>query len=581
MKKIFNLLLVVCLLSGFAFGQDTTKLFERDFWRTRADILTSNLLKDASKNDALDRALLMAQLSDLWWESDQNQANMWIEKSVDAIYFYPAEEAKAQREKFFRVTRQVLSLISAHNKKQSTRLSEILSKSEDISDNEKNLNAEALVEQALQIVKENPNKAAELGFRAFNLGFPTNAHKLSLELQRYNPALANQFFRVAFSNVSASPDRIKLYGMQYIAFPEGNNPNFPRNLKPPVELKTLFLNFVADYLSQLQIKFSSKLISSCSDEAVFAIKLKNYFTELLPQKSDIVRQAIDICLVNLSQEGKQLLAQTNTYKTSNVDELLNQADKIQNDTLFRANYLFKAATSANQQKLFAKSIQILEKMTDEERKIDTEFWEELRFDSGAGLAVAEFKEGNVAVADKTIKDIPDKLRPLAQVTFVLQFSPEDITCSQFCVELLSDARRGIVKSELPFTRKSSYWLNLVKSYSNYQLQTEAAEVFREIVVAFNSFMLDNTPTKNDAASNKLIAASKRIIPDFSPTLFETKENSIFESINLLKDEKPRTQINLEFLKMILKKYNSFKLELEKKPEKKTSLKVTNIKQYEN
>lgn len=573
MKKISSLIFIIHLLSTFAFGQDAANLLERDLWRTRADILTSNLLKDASKGDSLDKALLMAQLSDLWWASDQNLANTWIEKSVDAISFYPTEEAKAQSGKFFRITRQVLSLISSHNKKQSTRLSEILSKSADISDNEKNLNADALIEQALLFVKENPNKAAELGFRAFNLGFPTNAYKLSLELRRYNPNLANQFFRVAFSNVLTSPDRTKLYQMYNLAFPEDNIPNFPQNLKPPIELKTLFLNFVADYLNQLRFRFSSKLIPSCSDEAVFAIKLKNYFTELLPQKLDVVQQAINVCLVNHSQESKQILAQAYTPQNAHVDELLEQADKIQNNAFLRAKYLLKAAFAANQQKKFAKSIEILEKMNDEERKLDIEFWEELRFDSGAGLAVAEFKEGNVAVADKTINDIPDALRPLAQITFVFQFSPEDITCTQFCVELLKDARRGIIKSELWFTRKSSYWLNLVKLYSYYKLQAEAAEVFREIVFAFNSYITDNTLTKNDAASNQLIADSKRIIPSFSPTLFETQENLIFESVSLLKDEKPRIQIILVFLKIVLKKYDSFKVELEKKPEMKSTPKA--------
>jgi hypothetical protein len=565
MKKILGLALVIHLLSIFAFGQDAATLLERDVWRTRAAILTSSLLKDAAKNDALDRALLMAQLSGLWWESDQNQANTWIEKSVDAIAFYSADEAKEHREKFFGVARQVLNLISNHNKKQSTRLSEILSKSEDIPDKEKNLNAEALIEQALNIVKEDPNRAADLGFRALYLGFPSNADRLSWALRRNNPELANRFFRAALSNLSASPDRTKLYSMESIAFPENISRDFPANLRPPVDLKLLFLNFVADYLYQLQLRFSSRAISSCADEAVFTVRLEKGFAELLPQKSDAVKQAINICLGNQSQQLRELVADTST--AGDVDELLKKADENHEKTLFRANYLIKAASAAYQQKEFAKSIEILDKMNGEEKKANFEFWEELRWESGAGFAVAEFKEGDVTAASKTLKDVPDALRPLAQITFVFQFSPEDITCYQFCVDLLNDARRGIVKSELPFTRKSSYWLNLVKLYSNYKLQTEAAGTFREIIVAFNSSRSDDTQTKNEAASNQLISDSKRIVPGFSLALFETNEDSIFESVSLIKDEKPRKQMNLEFLKMMLKKYQSLNLELEKKSEK--------------
>ena len=167
--------------------------------RTRAETLTSNLLKDASNADALDRALLLAQLSDLWWPSERNQANAWIERAVDTLYFYPSEEVKAQSENFFRVSRQILALISARNQKQANRLLEILDKADDTPGKEKDLNSDALIEFALQIVKTNPGKAAELGTRAFHLGHPKGFYKLSWELRRYNAALADKFFRAALS----------------------------------------------------------------------------------------------------------------------------------------------------------------------------------------------------------------------------------------------------------------------------------------------------------------------------------------------------------------------------------------------
>lgn len=581
MRRILILFFVVCSLPIFAFGQDETKLLERGLWRTRAETLTNNLLKDASKGDALDRALLLAQLSDLWWESDQNQANTWIEKSVDAIYFLPSDEMKAQSEKFFRVSRQVLSLISVRNQKQANRLLSILSKAEDLSEKEKNSNADTLIELALQIVKTNPDKAAEQGTRAFSLGYPKEFYNLSWELRRYNSALADKFFRTAFSFIIAAPDYEKLYGMQLAALPESIVPNFPPNLKPPVELKTLFLNFLADYLTQQQIRFSSKSIPSCSNEAALASRLKNNFIEFLPQKSAIIQQTINICLANQSRELQQLNSGATPPKTSNVDELLKQADEIQNNPLIRANYLFKAAFAAHQQKKYEKSIQILESMKDDERKVDTELWEELRFDSGAGLAVEQFKNENIAGASKTLQDIPGTIRPLAQITFVLKFSPEDTSSYQFCVELLNDARRGIIKSELPFARKTSYWFNLIKLYSSYELQTEAAEVLREIAVAFNNSLSDDNPKINDAASSQLIADAKRIIPTLSPILLETQENSIFEAVSLLKQEKPRIQINLAFLKMALKKYESLSLEIQKQSEKKPTPKSASSKQKEN
>lgn len=564
MKKTLRLIFLTQLLSGLlpcALGQIPDKVSQRDLWRTRADVLTGALLKDSSKKDTLDHALITAKLGDLWWETDQVRANAWIEKSVDAICFYSPDKSKGESDKFFRVARQVLALVSNHNKKQAIRLSQVLSESENGTDSDKKQNAEALVEEALRIVKENPKGAADLGVEALYLGFPSKAAALSWALRRYNPELANQFFRAAFATLAASPDRSKLYVMEPIAFPENLSAEFPVNLRPPPDLRLSFLNFVADYLNQLQLKFSSGAIPSCAGEAVFTMRLEKGFAEMLPKRADAVRQIINICVGNQSQQVRDLITKTST--SSDVDELLEEADQLQDNSGLRANYLFKAALAATQQKKFLRSIEILNRMNDEERKANMDLWQELRWEAGAGLAVARFKEGDSAGANQTLKEIPEELRAIGQITFVLQFSGNDVTSYQVCVELLNDSRRGIIKSDLPFARKSSYWLTVIKLFSNYKMSTEAAETFREVVAGFNSSRSDGTDAQNLAATNSLIADAKRILPGFSLSLLETEESSIVESTSLLKDENARTEINFELLKVMLKKCESLKLELDK------------------
>ncbi|HEU4510489.1 MAG TPA: hypothetical protein VFR78_19800 [Pyrinomonadaceae bacterium] len=514
----------------------------------------------------MERALLLAQLSNLWWESERNQANTWIEKSVDAIAFYPAEEVKQQRPRFFQVTRQVLALISMHNKKQSTRLVRILSDSEkEIPDNEKKLNAEALIEQALGFVNTDAARAAELGRVALALEFPPNAYRLALALRGKNPDLANQFVKAALLSVSTTPTTARLFSLQRMAFPEHGNANVPANLLPPRELKISFLNFVAEHLRQRQLAFSSKQIGGCADEAVFATRLRSSFTELLPEKAPLVEQAIEICLAHVKPQTKQLL--NRDLQKTDVEEMLKEADGIQNDPMVRGRYLLNAALAAVQQKKWPLAIQILEKMNDDERKVDVEFWEDLRLDAGAALAVAEFKEGDVPRAQQTLKDLPEPLRSLGQITFVVQISPQDVTCSQFCTDLLNEAKRSIGKSELRFGRKSSYWLVLTKLYSEFKLQTEAAETFREMVTAFNNARTDGNASNNDALSSQFLTDSKRVVPGFSLKLFEEKQDSLFESVELLNDQQLRTHINLEFLKMSLGQYQALKAESAKKPDK--------------
>jgi hypothetical protein len=276
----------------------------------------------------------------------------------------------------------------------------------------------------------------------------------------------------------------------------------------------------------------------------------------------MVDQAIDICLVNVKPQTKQLLNQD--LQKTDLEEMLKEADGIQNDPVVRGRYLINAALAAVQQKKLPLAIQILEKMNDEERKVDVEFWEDLRLDAGAALAVAEFKEGDVPRAQKTLKDFPEPLRSLGQITFVVQISPQDITCSQLCADLLNEARRSIGKSELRFVRKSSYWLLLTKLYSEFKLQTEAAETFREMVMAFNSARTDGNASNNDALSSQLLTDSKRVVPGFSLKLLEEKQDSLFESVELLNDQQLRTHLNLEFLRMSLGQYQALKAESEKK-----------------
>jgi hypothetical protein len=206
-------------------------------------------------------------------------------------------------------------------------------------------------------------------------------------------------------------------------------------------------------------------------------------------------------------------------------------------------------------------------MTDEQRKANLQYWEELRYLAGAHLAVSRFKDGDVAGAERTLKEIPDMLRPLGSVIFVLQFSANDISSYQTCVNVLGNARAEFAKSGLTFDRKSFYWLNLVKLYSNYKMQVEASETFREVIGAFNSSLSDNSAEQKLANENQFTADLKKIVPDLSLNLFETAQESIFESISLIKLERPSKEISLQFLTMVLKRYESLKQEVEKSVEK--------------
>jgi hypothetical protein len=552
-KKILSipLLLLICI---FVPGQKQVTPDQREVWRLRADTITDKLVKDSFNLEAHDRAVLLAQLSDSWWSVDKNRSLAWIEKAVDVISFLPSEDVKANPKKHFQTARKVLSIISDRSKKQSERLIGVLSDADKIFEKDKNLNADSLIDYALATVKENPARAYQTGMLAFRIGEPQEFYKLFWELRRYNPALSDQFFRIAFSNIAAKRNLEIIQGLQLAVFPESFGANLAPNVSASREVKIELLNFLADYISQQQNSYTAKLSAGCVNEAVLVSRLRSQFSELLAAKSPLVQRAIEVCLETQSSNLAKLQADSSSLKKSSIEELLKFADEAEIDSFVRAAYLFKAALSANQQKQYALSIKILERMSDKEREFFADDWDEARYDSAAGQANLQFIENDLSGASDTLKNVPDRIRPMAEVGFVLKTPPDNVSAFGFNVGQLNAARLGFRKSELPFAKKSYYWLTLVKLFSNYKQQGEAADTFKEIVISFNSLLSGDDEMAKDIAANKLASDSASILPTLSPSLLEEQEYSIPETVGLLKAEKPRVAISLAFLKLALNQY---------------------------
>ena len=274
-NKFFIAAFVCLLLTTAIFSQNGDLSARRELWQTRSETITNNLLKETSKITELERALLFAQLGDLWHQSDLTQSDVWFNKSVDAIFFYSPEDSKADKKNLFQTARQVLNIISNRNQKQSIRLLKILTGIDKENKTESDVNADALIEYALQIVKENPARAAQIGIIALKTGHPKSYYKLIWKLNENNKILADQFFKEAFSIAVTSPDYYHIQSLQIAAFPENVLSDFPSNLLLPAESRITTLNFLADYIIQLQADFINKKISKCSSEAFLISGSKN------------------------------------------------------------------------------------------------------------------------------------------------------------------------------------------------------------------------------------------------------------------------------------------------------------------
>ncbi len=548
-KKITFVISLSCLLVTTIFSQEKSISNKRDIWKSRADAVTHSLLKETTKIDELERALLYAQIGDLWWKSDKTQSNVWFEKSADSIFFYSSDDIKTNGTKYIQITGEVLKIIADRNQKQSNRLTRILSEIENLSEDNKNLNADALIELAFETVGKNPQRAAQLGITAFRVGKPQDYSKLLLRLRRYDAKLADQLFRTAFSATVASQDFMMLQGLKITAFPEIVLPDIPKEMYLPEPLKIETLNFFADYINQQQIKFTNKTIPKCINEASLLLSLTNRFASLLPQKAPLVQQAIDICLAN---QNTLIKTANELYTSGNIEELLSKADELKDNIDLRGIYLFKAILLAMEQKRYALVIKILEGMSKEDRERDMRFWEEMRYESAGGLASIQIKENDLAGAVRTLNDVPTSILPFAQVISTYECKPQNAQTYGFCVETLNNARQSFIKSEKSFADKLGYWLYAVNLFSKLNLNNEAAEVFQEIAKDFNKSLAE----KN---GNTPIIPSERIASIITADLLEAQNNSLFESANLINEPKVRIQINLAFLTIALKEYEKLNI----------------------
>lgn len=546
-ERKFCLIILLILVSSSAFGQNDELEIQKNVWRLRAETITGNLLKETTKISNLECALLFAKLGELWWKHDQNEANAFFEKAVDTIFFYSPNNKKNDKKEYFSTSRNILLVVGNHSPKQANRLTKILSETDKEFEDERNLNANVLMKYALQIVRENPNRAFQIGIIALRTGIPKEFYKLIFELRRSNQNLADRLFREAFSITKTSPSYDMLQGIQLAVLPESITTNFPSEISATTQQKTEVLNFLADFLVELSAKKRVKAISSCSSEAILVSRSMKFFETLLPQKAGIVRQAIDFCVESQNQGVFENLA--DPANSLDIDELLSLAEKNKDNFLLRIAYLTKAAILANNQEKYALVLKIVNGLTEEDLASDEEFWQSLRYNAAGNLAYIQFQEGNSQIALRTFQEVPQDYQPFARMIFINKFSLEDNSSYGFRVKVLEEIRNGFLESERPFTEKSNYWFQLIKIFADYKLETQASEVFKEIVKSYNEFIFKQKENKTQIESNEILTA-------FSATLLEDQENSIFETVGLISESKSRLTANLALLKITLQKLES-------------------------
>lgn len=541
---LYSKLLLVILTLGLAAGlvgqsQQGGSLSEA--WRLRAEGFTAKAIDSASQLKSLDKALVYAQLADIWWPLDRDKAALYYEKAVDRIFFLSSDEIKTDKNAFVEMSGKILVLISNRNAKQSKRLVSIIKDAGDRSDANDKLNADALVGFAKALVKDDPALAAEMGILALQMGEPSAIYELYWSLCRRDRRFSTRLFDSMLRSAAAKPTISIANSIKLAAFPELTIPNAPDEIRSIAEQKTQALEFLFSYLVEQSNKYDRKQIETCANDAYLVYPLLSQFAALLPAKQGIARSTIDHCITGRpSSASSRPDSQLDDPADITVESLLRLAEK-ESDPARRAYYLFRAASLANDQEKFEQAIKILESMSEAEVKSDRDFWDSLRYTVAANLAYKKVEEADYAGAVSVLDKVPDSIRTFARIGFGLKCSSTELPVQQFCADQLDAGVLELPRSTKGIAEKTSFGMSAVGGLAKFGHPSEALQGLETIVKLANDDY-SKTTERNPVKKEQMFHIGQEVFASaIEADFLALYDQSITSSIANLAD--PQSKVN--------------------------------------
>ena len=219
MKRSVHACLLLLALASVGLAQPTQK-GERELWLVRSQNITNDLLKDAGDLNSMQRAVLWGKLAQRWWREDQKRARTWGANAIEIVEQVPNKETEEERDDRFETARALLTILTPLDAKFTKQLLTVLTPPNKSSQPDGNGSANALIDAAVAVVKDDPKRAAEIGALALRSGAPDNLDLLLLPLRASEPKLADSLFEQALIVARQGPaNSMILSSLMFIAFP--------------------------------------------------------------------------------------------------------------------------------------------------------------------------------------------------------------------------------------------------------------------------------------------------------------------------------------------------------------------------
>jgi tetratricopeptide (TPR) repeat protein len=511
-------------VSGFAMPSprqqqtgDTSAL-----WRARSEALTDDLLKDAGKLSDARRAVILARLARGWWTEDQTRARKWFLNAIELVEPVPNKETSDERQKRIGAARKILKVTARLDQKLTLRLVKILTPDPQISQSERNENAEWIMNSATDLVAVDPNRASELFNVAMRVGPPNDIVSFLMAMRRNDPQRADVLFTQVLSLAKQRSFTAEiLNSLSYVAFPVqrgwgGNTPT------PSENLRLGFLQAEIDFLNANQINDDNRTLV-CASVASFIAPLLSEFDRLLPTQGVVVRQAINRC-ESLSPLLQQRL--DDSVRPLNTSEEFLKAAADAKDEKVRTVYEYRAANLAMGAKNYELALKILDDMAKEQREFMGEAWDSYRWDWASQGAIDYYQRGQLAEMNVLLNKVPDNLRPLAKIAFLDRLPEQKDAEPGPLVEILNEALVELRRSTISEADKYNWYIALIRSTVKYQ-PGDAGSVLKAAVSSLNKAKAGETlewAEFSDRIADPILAMDEFVVKDSlaAITLVETR-----------------------------------------------------------
>lgn len=571
LSRLSAFLIILFLASNLALAQRQNE--RAMLWAARTQSITNDILMDINKFGIADRTIFYARLGEIWWEKDKQEASTYLTKAVEYAT-NPATDYKDSQEKF-RFLRDLLKIVASKDIKLEKRLiAELTETPEDLSESDNNANSEAILKTARSIADVDIQKAFNLGILTLRQRKPVFSFYsvlLFLKIREKNEPLANNYYAQALTVAQTKPTSDFLDNLISLSFPEisvatGEKPQWTAVSDELLRKKSL--NILANYIKIEAQEALEKKRTDCKVTSFYGVRLLNQYQQLLPEKTPVISQAINVCQVSL--ESKDKTNSSTDEKPKTIEELLESA-KETDDKELKTKYLLDAARMAINQKKYKLAVEILDDIDEDMRDKPFGVWEFNRKISTSSLIAELIENDNLPEMYETFKKSPDVTRTFIRVSVVNKLDPKKNKLLGY--ELLNNAREEFNKLDLkPFenvrviVNDPAVFKHIAVLYDKFGYPNDAIETYQESIKSLNRYITQIPSDKRrDVVSSLPINWS--YYGDLQNPFFENYFQRIEQSISQIEFTPIRLDVRLQLLKNSLKKRMEIEKEILKiKPE---------------